>query len=146
MARKAKAAVSAEKPLEQMELGEVIDTLYLARAARLDKQHELEALEKREGEIKKYLLDNIEKQKLDGAFGKIATASVSRLTVPTWKQGDDHAFENFCKYVKDNDAFDLFERRVAKTAYRERLEQGVAVPGLEPYEVLNISLTKRGGK
>jgi hypothetical protein len=123
--------------LMAMDMGECIDALYEARTKRLAAQKVVDALAAEEEVVKSHIINSFEKVKLEGAKGRVATASLTRTTVPLVKD-----WGAFTQYVKENNAFDLFERRVAKVAYRDRLESKEVVPGLEPFVVVGLSLTK----
>jgi hypothetical protein len=123
--------------LSDLDMGACIDALYEARSKRLAAQKDVDALAAEEELIKNHLINNFEKAKLEGAKGRVATATLTRLTVPVVKD-----WGSFCEYVRAENAFDLIERRVAKVAYRDRLEENIAVPGLEPFVVVGLSLTK----
>jgi hypothetical protein len=132
-------AKKKEVDLTSLDLGACIDALYVARAERLAKQKEVEALAVEESRIKDYLLQTLAENKLEGARGRLATAATRRTIVPVLKEWDA-----FTEYVRKNRAFDLFERRVSRLAFRERLDAGKTVPGVEPFTVVELSLTKSG--
>jgi len=44
--------------------------------------------------------------------------------------------------MKENDALFLLQRRPAAAAYRELLESGQTIPGVEPYTQRQIGLRK----
>lgn len=134
MAREAKTL-----DLTKLDLGACIDALYEARAARLEEAKKVELLATEEERIKAFLIETFDKAKLEGAKGRLATAAITRTVVPVLKEWD-----LFTEYVRKNKAFDLFERRVSRAAYRERLDAGKSVPGIEPFTVLNLSLVKSG--
>lgn len=52
-------------------------------------------------------------------------------------------WDKFWKYVQDEQADFLLERRVKSTAFREVLQSGEEVPGVEPFTRVTIGLTKR---
>lgn len=71
-----------------------------------------------------------------------ATVSVKRSTVPQVQ--DWNALD---AYIVKNKALDLLQRRVSVTAWRERVEAGKAVPGVVPYEKVDLSWrTAKGGE
>ena len=53
-------------------------------------------------------------------------------------------WEAFYKYVAKEGAFDLLQRRVNDSAYRARLDDQIKVPGVEPFGVVKLSITKSG--
>jgi hypothetical protein len=129
------------KDLTTLSLGACIDSLYKVRAKRLEQQHKVEELAKEEERVREHLLTVLNEGKMEGAKGRLATAAISRTTIPIVKDWDA-----FVAYVRKNNAFDLIERRPAKLAFRERLEAKQSVPGLEPFVVVSISLTKSSKK
>lgn len=46
-------------------------------------------------------------------------------------------------YIRDNDLMFLFQRRLNATAYRELLEQGVEVEGINPTQITKIIFRKK---
>lgn len=126
------------KDLTQLSLGACIDELYAVRAKRLEIKATLDAMVSEEERIRSHLFETFEKDSLESASGAEATASITRTTVPTVRDWDA-----FTQYIKDNNAFDLLERRASTSGYRARMEQNEVVPGVEPFVKLNISLTRR---
>lgn len=125
-------------------LGACIDLAYEARAERLEYQRSVEeklaAMKKREDEIEEHILQSFDKSDIEGAKGSIATASVSRLVVPAVKD-----WPKVFAYISKKKAWDLMEKRMARVAYRDRLEAGEIIPGVESFTKVSLSLTKVGG-
>jgi hypothetical protein len=119
-------------------IGACIDALYKLRQERFAIEKKAEAIQKKESELESHILETFNKSDLDGARGKFATAGVSQNTVPTVKDWD-----KLYRYIKKTDAFELLQRRVSATAYRERLDQKEVVPGVEAFIVTKLSLKKR---
>ena len=119
-------------------IGACIDALYKMRAERHAIEKKAEAVKEQESALEGYVLETFRKTDLDGARGKVAVAGITQATVPTVKDWDA-----LYKYVKKKDAWDLLQKRVSATAYRERLDEKVVVPGVEPFTVTKLSLTKR---
>jgi hypothetical protein len=126
-------------------LGECIDAAYKFRAERLERQREIDEelkfLKQREDEIEEHILQKFDKADIEGAKGQFATASVSRLTVPTVKD-----WPAVFKWISKNQAWDLMEKRMARVAYRDRTEAGQQIPGVEPFVKVSLSLTRVAGK
>ncbi len=118
-------------------LGGCIDMLYEMREERLKLQREIDELKEKEEALKTHILNTFEEEKLEGSKGVLATASITRRVVARPLDWDA-----IFQYVKINDAFDLLQRRITDTAYRDRLEHGEQVPGVEPFTVIGLSLTK----
>ena len=69
--------------------------------------------------------------------GIAASASVSEEELPNVKDWDA-----FYKYIQDNEAFFLLQRRVSSAAYRELKYSGTEVPGVETFKKRRLNLRK----
>lgn len=125
-------------------LGACVDMAYELRAERLEFQKkyeaELAAMKKREDEIEEHILQSFDKSDIEGAKGSVATASVSRLTVPSVKD-----WPKTFAWIAKHKAWDLMEKRMARVAYRDRTEAGEVIPGVESFVKVSLSLTKVSG-
>ena len=63
-----------------------------------------------------------------------ATVSIKRSTVPTVE--DWNALDAF---ILKHKSLDLLQRRISITAWRERVEAGKAVPGVKPFERVELA-------
>jgi hypothetical protein len=122
----------------KLDLGGAIDKLYALRTERLEIEKSVKALKSEELAMRGNILQMLESAGLDGAKGKAATAAVIYEVVP--QVVDWGAFN---EYVKENAAFDLYQRRVSVLAMRERWSCDVAVPGVEKFDSVDLSLTRR---
>jgi hypothetical protein len=118
-------------------IGGCIDKLYRDRARRMAAQKRVDALKEQEGLLEEHILSTLNTSRLEGGKGKTATAALARRTVARVKD-----WPAFFRWVKETDAFDMVQKRVNDSAFRERLEAGVSVVGVEPFEVVSLSLTK----
>ena len=119
-------------------LGACVDLLFKQRNARLAAQKKVDAQKAEESALSDYILNTFQKAELEGAKGKLASASLAHSTVA---QVDD--WEKLYKYIEENKAFDMLQRRVNDGAYRARLEENLVVPGVTPFVTTKLSLNKR---
>jgi hypothetical protein len=119
-------------------LGACVDHLYKLREQRLAAQKKVDETKGVEEALKNHILTNFQQADVEGARGKLASASVQRRVV-----ADVQDWEALHKWVAKNDAWDMLQKRVNDTAYRARLDENVEVPGIEPYTVVSLSITKR---
>ena len=126
-----------EEQLETMTLGEAIDTLYTTRAARLVLAKEVKEKQVDEAKAKLAVLKKLGEMGLEKASGKLATAGVTTDTVPYIKDWD-----LIYGYIKENDRFDLIQKRIGVLAWRELFNDGILVPGTESAIDTDLSLTK----
>lgn len=120
-------------------IGACADLAYKMRAERLGVEERVEAMKAEEAKLKEHILTLLQGQKLESGTGERATVSISHLVVP--KVVD---WEKFYAFIHKKKAWSLLERRPARGAYKERLEAGEVVPGVEPMDVVNLSITKVG--
>ena len=118
-------------------LGQAIDNLYTARAARLAKAKEVKDLQVTEAIAKAQVLQMLNAIGLAKASGMTATASITTEDIPFIKD-----WEAVHEYIKINDRFDLLQKRIGVVAWRDLFKDGILVPGTEPAVDTDISLTK----
>lgn len=119
------------------QLGSLIDAVYALRAKRLEMARAVDAIKAEEESRKYQLLELLEKYGLAKASGELATVGrVHKIEplVANWEEVWD--------YIKENDRFDLMQRRLSAPAWRELEEGGTLVPGTVRQDVYDISLTK----
>lgn len=122
---------------KEKSLGHMIDSLYAARADRIEKQREVDAMKLQERDLQASIMAKLEKQGISSGRGSLATASITKSVQPQvadWKK--------VYAYIRKEDAFHLLHQRVASTAWRELHEAGKKVPGIEAMPVQDLSLTK----
>lgn len=123
---------------EELPIGEVIDHLYALRAERLALSKIVDDKKRLETKLRGIIISRLKIAELDGGKGKTVTASITRdlqARVTDWPK--------FWDYCVENNASDLVQKRPAILAIKARWEDGTSIPGLEPVEVEDLSLTKR---
>jgi hypothetical protein len=134
------AAAAFREEAYPQTIGECIDLALAIRTDRLEAEKEVAKKTAREEALKRYILDTFGEDKLEGADGAYAHASIGhdiQVQVIDWP--------SYYGYIKENDAWDLLERRPGKVAYRARLDAGDEVPGAVHVDVVKLNLSKRGG-
>ena len=128
----------AEKKLTfPKSIGAAIDLLYTLRSNRLAEEKKIEELKAQESALREHIMANFAKSDLDGAKGKLATASIKRST-----QAEIEDWPKYLKWVLKNEAYACVQKRVGITALREYWDNGKQVPGVTPIQVEDLSLTK----
>lgn len=123
---------------ESLDLGTAIDKLYELRAKRLDAEKAIKAMKSDELALRVVIKRLLDAASLEGGRGQIASTSVIHSTEPTAK--DWPAIYDF---IRENDAFDMLQRRLSATAVKDRWESGIIIPGIEKFDTWDLSLTKR---
>ncbi len=118
-------------------LGATIDLLWSLREERKSAEVIVNEIKEKEAAVEAHLMNNFDKSGLDGAKGKYGLATLKRSTV-----ADVTDWPAFYAYIQKNKAWELLQKRPAITAIRERWDANKVIPGLEPKEVTQLSLTK----
>ena len=84
------------------------------------------------------LLVRLDEQGVEKASTEDGTASINEVVLP--QVGD---WDEFYKYMVDNDSLYLLQKRPAAAAFRELNESGVVIPGVVPYIQRSIGLRKK---
>lgn len=127
-------------------VGEVIKTYMTLR----DKKAEIEAeVKDKVAEIKEKMvkLESYLKTKMDenGLTSFKSDHGTAFLTTTDYANVAD--WDEVVQFIKDNDAYDLFEKRVSKTAVRGYIDQNNTVPaGVNYGTKLNVNIRKPTAK
>lgn len=122
-------------------LGACVDLYAEVRDLRLSMAKEVEAVQKRESQIKEYLIANLTKGADSGVAGTAYRGHVTQKAEPTI---DDWA--EFTKFVAANDRFDLLHKRVSATPVKDMWENDESVPGIGRVLIPALSVTKIPGR
>lgn len=119
-----------------LEIGKYIDEMMALRNEKKHHESEIKRIDANlslmEGTLKQAMLDQgVHEAK--GAYGKATyQENVLYPKVEDWAQ--------FHHYIKENNLFDLLHKRISLTNYRQLVEAHVAVPGVVPNYVSEVSL------
>jgi hypothetical protein len=91
--------------------------------------------------IEEHLIKNIPKENLEGAIGKLYTVMIEH---PSFPQVKDWA--KLYAYIVKHNAFELLQKRPTVSAFRERWDAKVVVPGVEIFRDTKLKLSPRKAK
>lgn len=118
-------------------LGDKINELYDLRERKRELNAELKEINEESAALEASILAELDAQGTRLSASSRARVSISETTVA---QVED--WEAFHDYVRANDAFYLFERRVANAPWRELHQAGETVPGTQPFVRRSLNLRK----
>ena len=124
-----------------MKLNEIIDNMYVIREAIRDTKQKLKEHEEDLKELKLEFQAKCAEAGTDYARGELASASLTEQVVPVI---DD--WGKVSEYIMENDALYLVHRRISAGPWKELLDMGDEVPGIEPFTKKDVSLRKLGDK
>jgi hypothetical protein len=119
-------------------IGRCADLYAEVREIRLAMDKEVEAVKKRESEIREHIINNLSKSEDSGAAGLKYRAQI--VTKKTFKASD---WGILYSWIRKNDRFDVLQQRLSDTAAKGFLEaEGRPIPGVEVVNVPEVSITK----
>ena len=123
--------------MELAELSKLVDQFNEARTNRLAADKEARALKSSETRLKEQIIHEMLDQDCGFAAGLAIRVKLQTKSKP---QAADWSLVH--QYMVENDAMDLMQRRLHEGAIKLRLEDGVEIPGIEFYEVTDLSVAK----
>lgn len=119
-------------------LSTVVDMYRQYRDIRLAMDKEVAAVKEYENALKQHLIDNIPKDSA-GVFGLLYKAQITmKPTATVSKDG----WPALMQFIKENDRLDLIQKRLSATAAMDMMDQGITIPGVEKFNVVDVSVTK----
>ncbi len=132
-----KSSLPARGDVMPRSLGLCADEYHRVREIRLAMDKIVEGVKARETEIQEHLIGNLSKSDDTGVAGLKYRAQVTTKAMP--KVND---WPKFFAYVAKTGDFDMLQKRLADKAVMERLDDNVALPGVETMRVPSLSITK----
>lgn len=118
-------------------VGRCADEYAEVRELRLAMQKEVDTVQKRESELREFIIENLSSGDDTGAAGLKYRAQIKIDIKPTVKDWDK-VFD----FIVENDRFDLLQKRVSDKAIKEIWGENETVPGIEKINVKTVSITK----
>ena len=115
--------------------GTTVDKLVGLRNKKRDLEASVKSLEGQIEDLQSQLLEEMEAAGVDKFSGKLGTVSISTNVVANVEDWD-----LLYPYIAKNKAWHLLQRRVSDPAYRELLEAGKKVPGVQPFSKKRLNL------
>jgi len=118
-------------------VGEKVDLYYKTREQRLLMQKQVDNVETEEKKLKEEIIRELQASQVTSIGGQIARVTIQEKIKPIaqdWSQ--IHA------WIKENDAFDLMQRRLTEAAVKARWEEGIKIPGVDSFTVFDLSVAK----
>jgi len=122
--------------MELAQLSDLVDQFTTKRAERLAQDKSAKLLKAEETVLKELILNQLIVNEVGSVGGK--THTVKRQIKRKPQVADWQAFNT---YVIENNALELFQRRIHEKAVNERTEEG-PIPGIEFFELNDLSVSK----
>ena len=115
--------------------GTTVDKLVGLRDKKRDLEVSVKSLEGQIEDLQSQLLEEMEAAGVDKFSGKLGTVSISTNVVANVEDWDA-----LYPYIAKNKLWHLLQRRVSDPAYRELLDAGKKVPGVQPFSKKRLNL------
>ncbi len=116
--------------------GTIIDKIWELREQKRALEAQVTTIETEVADLTGTLSTQLEKEGLAKATGRKASASFSSNTVANVEDWNE-----FLAYIYKHKFGHLLQRRVSDVAYRELLDQGKKVPGVQPFIKKRLNLS-----
>jgi acetyl-CoA carboxylase alpha subunit len=114
-----------------------VDLFYATREQRLLMQRQVDRIQEQESKLKEELIRELQASKVSSIGGTLARVTIQEKIKPIAQDwAKVHA------YMKENDAFDLMQRRLTEAAVKSRWEDGIIIPGVDRFIVFDLSVAK----
>lgn len=128
----AKAVARVVKPIA---IGPAIDMLNDLREAKRKLEAQVKEIEIEYADIEERLMAKLEAEGSTKGSGRNASASITSNVV-----GNVTDWDQFYAFIAKKKFFHLMQRRLSDAAVRELFEQGMKVPGVEPFTKKRLNL------
>lgn len=118
-----------------MNIGEMIDRLIALKADRKELSHQDTILAREQSALEASILHAMFEVGTTRAESPSGSVSAKKKIVPAVTDWNE-----FYQWVAQHDAFDLLQRRLSGPAFRDRWDEGVAVPGTAQTELWDLSV------
>lgn len=132
---KTKSAPAGTVKAKPATVGAVIDQLWAAREEKRQLEAQAKEIQTKIDELEDSIMSRLESEGLDKATGKKASVSVGSSVV-----ADVQDWDTFWAFIIKNKYTQLLQRRVSDPAFRELLELGKKVPGVQPFTKKKLNL------
>ena len=120
-------------------IGNLIDTFYMIRQSKREKEEEIKQINKELDELEEKIISFMQIENLEKASGILATATYK---VDIYASVENK--EELIRWCVDNNRFDFLQSRVNNAPVKEMLEtSNVTPPGVSIFNKTKLSIVKR---
>jgi len=120
--------------MSDRKLNDIMDELTSIRRQENDIQASHKKLRLRRNDLESEIMWKMEEQGLDQIANDLCTISKKKEIVPTVEDWDA-----LHQHILDTRQFELLQKRMSATAYRELLQMDTSVPGVKATELTKIN-------
>tara|TARA_R100000664_G_C2758228_1_gene146962 strand:- start:4066 stop:4449 length:384 start_codon:yes stop_codon:yes gene_type:complete len=113
---------------------DLLTELHSTRSAIREVQAQEKDLKMKQRELESQIAIKLQQEGIDKVSNDVCTLSLKAEVVPTVEDWDQ-----FFEYLKETGQFELMQKRMSATAYRELIAMGVDIPGVKSTELTRIN-------
>ena len=124
--------------MSELTMDDLLNDLYDSKQSLRELQAEEKTLKQSINELENRIISNLENQGVDRIGNNVCTVSIKKEIVPTV---DD--WDSVHQHIIDTGQFELLQKRMSATAYRELQQMGQDVPGVAATELTRINFRSK---
>lgn len=124
--------------MSELTMDDLLKDLNNSKESLRELQSQEKTLKQSINELENRIILNLENQGVDRIGNDVCTVSIKKEIVPTV---DD--WDSVHQYIIDTRQFELLQKRMSATAYRELQQMGQEVPGVEATELTRINFRSK---
>jgi hypothetical protein len=124
--------------MSELTMDDLLKDLNSSKESLRELQSQEKTLKQSINELENRIILNLENQGVDRIGNDVCTVSIKKEIVPTV---DD--WDSVHQYIIDTRQFELLQKRMSATAYRELQQMGQEVPGVEATELTRINFRSK---
>ena len=124
--------------MSEQTMDDLLKDLYNERELLKELQSKEKAAKQVINELETRIIVNLENQGVDRIGNDVCTVSIKKEIVPTVEDWD-----SVHQHIIDTGQFELMQKRMSATAYRELQQMGQEVPGVVPTELIRMNFRSK---
>ena len=124
--------------MSELTMDDLLKDLNNSKESLRELQSQEKTLKQSINELENRIILNLENQGVDRIGNDVCTVSIKKDVVPTVEDWD-----LVHQHIIENGQFELLQKRMSATAYRELQQMGQDVPGVKPTELTRINFRSK---
>ena len=124
--------------MSEQTMDDLLKDLYNERELLKELQSKEKAAKQVINELETRIIVNLENQGVDRIGNDVCTVSIKKEIVPTVEDWD-----SVFQHISDTGQFELLQRRMSATSYRELQQMGQEVPGVVATELTRMNFRSK---
>ena len=124
--------------MSELIMDDLLTDLTNSKSSLKDLQSQEKTIKQKINELENRIIANLKAQGVDSIGNDMCAVSIKQEIVPTVEDWD-----SVHQHIIDTRQFELLQKRMSATAYRELQQMGQEVPGVVPTELTRINFRSK---